>query len=79
MLNAGNMHMRKGTIGLESVTLLKPFCSLEVAAAAVSSNKDAVACKCANTRFHMPVRPTFFSFSAVTSLHPVRQYRCTAV
>jgi len=37
MLNAGNMHMRKGSIWPESKTLLKPFCSADHAA--VNSNK----------------------------------------
>ncbi len=39
MLNAGNMHMRKGSTGSESNTLLKPFCRVNLAAAAVTSNK----------------------------------------
>ena len=79
MLNAGNMHMRQGIIEPESKTLLKPFCSVDLAAAAVSSNKAAVASKCSITQLHVPLRPTFVPFIAVTSLHAVRQYRCTAV
>ncbi len=39
MLNAGNMHMRKGSTGSESNALLKPFCRVNLAAAAVTSNK----------------------------------------
>ncbi len=49
MLNAGNMHMRKSSIGSESVTLLKPLCSFDLAAAAVTSNKAGVACTCSKT------------------------------
>ncbi len=43
MLNAGDMHMRNCSIGPDSVPLLKPICSLDLAAAAVSFNK---ACSC---------------------------------
>lgn len=81
MLHAGNMHMHKDIIELESVTLLKPFCSVDLAAAAVSSTKLALAKECSITRLHMPPRLILggFPIIAVTCLHAVRQYRCTAV
>ncbi len=70
MLNAGNMHMRKGIIEPESVTLLKPLCSLELAAAAVSSNKACGGKKMLN-------RPTAHASQAnLLSLHCCDIFAC---